>query len=344
MSQAGMAGPGEEIILGGGQYQLQDTGKVNFLLSIIDLQSQIRHLVPMDFLPHGIHCRPDNRFLLALFEKKGPGACIYDLRKQQTQTVIPPLKNRYFYGHGAYTRDSKQLLSTETFLDSLDGVITIRDSNTLKHLGDFPSYGKEPHECKLIDDGATLVVTNGGSTFKGESPSVTYIDIKSQQLLERIELSNERLNTGHMAISDKGDLLIVSAPRAGLDKTHLGGVSIRPVGQKIETVSEPQDIVKKMYGEALSTCIHNELGIAAVTHPDSNMMTFWSIKNRAFLKSIALHLPRGVALTRDKKYFLVSAGAQASLLHIDVKTLTIISPAVMEESLMSGSHIYNWSS
>lgn len=335
--------PESSIILGGGKFQTEGSSDINYVLSIIDVTRQQRHLSTMSFLPHGIHSNATDLNRLAIFEKKGPNACEYDLASRSIVREIPRVNNRYFYGHGAYSVDGASLFSTETRLDSFDGVIGIRNSTDLGYLGEFPSYGKEPHECKLIDNGNTLVVTNGGGDNSGEAPSVTYIDVNTQQLVEKVELTNTKLNTGHMAISSKGDLVVISAPRLGLDSKQLGGVSIRPHGGEVVSVKDPEVVTRRMRGEALSVAIHNQKGLAAVTHPDGGMVTFWSIPERRLLKAIDLPHPRGVELTSDQNDFLVSYDKQARLVKIAVNTLEPDPASIIDSSYITGSHIYNWS-
>jgi hypothetical protein len=186
-------------------------------------------------------------------------------------------------------------------------------------------------------------VTNGGGDKNGPAPSVVYIDVNSQQLIERVELTRAELNTGHLAISPRGDLVVVSAPRLGLGAGSLGGVSIRPRNQTLLSIADPQSITNRMKGEALSVAIHGEKGVAAVTHPDGGMVTFWSIADRRLLKVIDIPHPRGVELTVDQKYFIVSYGSNAVLTRLSVDTLTIDSSIPEIESYITGSHIYNWS-
>lgn len=332
------------IILGGGTYSGKKDGPKLHVLAIIDLRTQGRHLTPMTFLPHGIHRKPGELNRLAIFEKKGPGACEYDLDKREIIRVIPKRDDRYFYGHGAYSKDGSTLFCTEANIHTLDGAIAIRSSNDLTYLGDFPSYGKEPHECKLIDDGKILVVTNGGGGLGGgDQPSVTYIDVQSQQLLEKVQLTNNRFNTGHMAVGSDGSLVVVSAPRSGLGKRHVGGVSIRPRGEKMESIGNPLDITQKMFGEALSVVIHEESGIAAVTHPTGDMITFWSVNERKLIKVLKLPNPRGVALSVSGEQFLITYSRQANFAQVSVSSLELIENSIIPYSFLTGSHIYNWS-
>ncbi|WP_370981555.1 DUF1513 domain-containing protein [Agaribacterium sp. ZY112] len=329
------------ILVGGGQFSDPD-GK-HFVISTVKYDQLKLNLCPVDFLPHGFHRKPIQKNVMAVFEKKGPGAVIFDIDENKVIHKLSPEKGRFFYGHGAYTADSKELLSTETILDSREGVIGVRDGGDLSYLGEFPSYGQEPHECKLIDSGKTLVVTNGGGPLGGSAPCVTYIDVASQRLLERIELSNKNLNTGHFAISEQGDLVVVSAPRAGLGDKFVGGVSIRKPGGVLETRQEPAVVAGRMYGEALSVAIHDKQGIAVATHPDGDMLTFWSLDDGSLLRLIELDRPRGVTLSVDNSEFIVTYGAQASVARIPVSSLMLDSSSVLNASYLTGSHVYNWS-
>ena len=333
------------IILGGGKFvSPNNPEKINYALSVVNLTLKDKRLVPLDFLAHGVIVDPNNYFRLIMFEKIGPGACEVDLKSMKMVRKITTSDDKYFYGHGAFTIDGKILYCTETYLGNKKGIIAVRDAQTMQYLGEFPTYGDNPHECQLIKRGKVLVVTNAGSTIGGNTePSVTYIDMNNQQLIERVMLTNDRLNTGHIGIAKDGSLVVASAPRDGLDKTELGGVSIRPNGEQMETITTPNETVRSMTGEALSVIIHNARNIAAVTHPDGNMVTFWSVSDRRLLKVIRLERPRGVTLTLDEKTFVISYGADTSIMLVDAESLSTKPDENIALTYLSGSHIYNWS-
>ncbi len=333
----------KNLIMGGGRFVDPGNGKVRNVFSVVDLDAGKTSLLDVDFLPHGIHLHPDQPNRLAVFEKKGPHACEIDLANLRITRVIKTDEKRHFYGHGSYSADNKLLYCTETYLDGYDGIIAVRDSDTHEYLGEFPTYGKEPHECKLIDNGNVLVVTNGGGRMNDEPASVTYIDVKSEKLLDKVLLTNPDLNTGHMAIGDDGSLVVVSAPRAGLDNSSLGGVSIRPSGESMQTIASPVDVTKRMKGEALSVVIHDKQRIAAVTHPDGDMVTFWQIDKRQLLHTIPLPRPRGVSISTDGKFFLISYDTNPKLMKVSAANIKANPAIVSENTFISGSHIYNWS-
>ena len=337
--------PDNNIILGGGKFSTPDKPEqAQFALSIVNLKLQRHQLVEIDFLAHGIILDPGDNHRLIMFEKIGPGACEVDLKSMQLTRKIIPADGRYFYGHGAFSLDRKYLYSTETYLDTQKGVIAIRDARSFELLGEFPTFGANPHECQLIDEGKVMVVTNGGGTLDSDAvPSVTYVDVNSHQLLEKVLLTNSRVNTGHMGLTKEGSLVVISAPRKGLSKRDLGGVSIKPIDGVMKSIGQPNSIVKRMKGEALSVAIHEESGIAAVTHPDGNMVTFWSINDRQLVKALAFPKPRGVALTKDEKYFILSYGQYANVTLIATNNLKASPNIDIPATYITGSHIYNWS-
>lgn len=324
-----------------------------FFLAAVDLNYEAPKVghIPMNFMGHGLSFHPTKKNLVTIFEKKGPGGCELNLQTGEMRTISTD-PSRYFYGHCVYVSDSKtqnnnlKLLATETVLSSGEGVIVVRDAETLKIEGQFPSYGANPHDCLLIENGTVLVITNGGAEFgKSPLPNVAFVDVASQKLIEKFEMENLKFNAGHVAISEDRDLALVSAPRLGLSESDLGAISYlakSPSGQKqLITLSEPQDIISQLKSETLSVCVDDSQGIFAATSPAGNLLSFWKIKTGEYISSMKLHKPRGVVMTRDKNYFLVSYNEDASLAFINAKTLTLESGFEIKGAGFSGSHLYS---
>jgi len=334
--------PDNDILLGGGRFNKED--ELRHVLAIVNLQQKSKTLVDLDFLAHGIIIDPNNKKRLVMFEKIGPSAAEVDLETHTVSRKISTTKDKQFYGHGAFSKAGDTLFCTETYLSSHKGIVAIRDGKTFDSLGEFPTYGENPHECQLIDDGDTLVVTNAGSEIVDKSqPCVTYIDVQTQKLIERVTLTNQQLNTGHIGIGKDGSLIVASAPRKGLETTHTGGVSIRSGKKNMLSMTQPEMVINKMTGEALSVAIDEKHKIAAVTHPDGNLVTFWSVDKRELLKAMSVPKPRGVTLSIDGKSFIVSYDINTSLVLISTKDLTASTDSIMQPTFISGSHIYNWS-
>jgi hypothetical protein len=232
-------------------------------------------LYPVNFFPRGISIDPNNDQRLVLYEKKGPGACVVDLNAGRMTREISPQDGCHFYGHGAFSTDGKLVYATETYLNNQQGTIIVRDAKDLQILGEFPRYGANPHDCSLFDNGNLMAITNaGGEILSSEPPAVTYVEVSSSRLVEIIEMGHEKIITGHLFLTSNLDLVVVSAPRDGLPIDSPGGISIRPFGGRMKTMSDPENIVANLTGESLSVAVHEPSGTVAVTNPDADLVTF----------------------------------------------------------------------
>ena len=332
------------VVLGGTQRLNPETGEKISSFDILDLDSAELRRIPITFLGHGATVWPKAPHIAAVFEKRGPGGVLVDLRAAKALRRIDPTAGRAFYGHAAYSLDGALLYVVETSLDTHAGIITVRDAESLQVRGEFPTFGEDPHDCVLVDDGKTLVITNGGGELgTAFAPSVTYVDIASQKLQEKHTFSDPKINAGHIAIAKNGDFVVSSAPRMGLpEQTTKGGVTIRVRPQKVERMKSPTTIVERLLGESLSVCIHEPTQIAAVTTPVGGIVTFWSIPKRKLTRSMDLEFPRGVTLTLDGRSFVVSSGkASPHLALYDAESLTEVATSY-PVGCFSGSHIYTW--
>jgi uncharacterized protein len=334
-------------VLGTGRFLDKDTGQTTYLLALFDLDRGGTKTVRMTFFGHGFAADPKAPHRGVIFEKKGPGCCEVDLASGTVVRPIATAANRAFYGHGAFSADGQLLFATENRLDAKDGLIAVRDGRTLRELGQFPTHGKSPHDCQLIDAGRTLAITNGGGRIDDSSaeaaPSVTFVEVHSAKLLERLTFETPRINAGHLALNRRRDLVTISAPRDGLPTSDPGGVTVRSRGSAFATMTEPREVVTRMVGETLSLCIDEGSSVVAATNPDGNLVTFWDLESRRYVKHLDLPAPRGLTRTLDGEYFVLSYGRDSGI-------LTLVSPATLEpvalnrveKAPVSGSHLFTW--
>jgi hypothetical protein len=329
----------------GAMKRQDEAGATVFGLALLNLDAPApkAKVAKLTFLAHGVSPNPAKQERAVLFEKQGPGCCEIDFKTGKVLNTITTDKGRKFYGHGVWSLDGGKLYCTETEMDTYKGVVVVRDGATFKELGKFPTFGEAPHDMHMIDGGKTLVITNGGAalgaTGEQAAPCVTFVDIASEKLLERVTFPNERLNAGHLAITSAKDLAIVSAPRDGVpdQASAQGGITLRPKDGKTLTMADPAEIT----AETLSVAIHESTGTVAATNPTGNILTFWNLKQQRFIRSVEMTRPLGVTLTLDGKEFCVSyvPGGNPALQRFDAATLEPIAGSVVEGSFMTGSHI-----
>lgn len=330
----------DDMIFGGGRYQTSHNAPFQYVLSKVQPQIGNIKTIATPFFPHGFAL--SRNAIAYVFEKIGKGAGVVNLRTMEWLETIPSISGRLFYGHGACHHDKNLLFSTETLANE-QGAIGVRDSNTLQYLGDFPTFGANPHDCHLIDNGKVLLVTNGGGDQTSHlTPSICYIDVNSQKLLDRIEMSDHRFNTGHTVHVKNHNAIVVSAPRKGWGVDHLGAISVVNQNNKLQVINEPSHIVQNMYGEALSVALISDKDLFIVTHPTPGMVTIWQLSTNKLLKKLDLPHARGVVLTTNRQAVWISHDSQAHLTRINLKNLEIEADSKIINTFITGSHLVNW--
>lgn len=326
----------------GGTLGKDDRGQPIGCLDILDLDRAELRRARIDFLGHGVAVDPKDAGRAAVFEKRGPGGALVDLRAAKRLAVFSPTRGRHFYGHAVFVKDGAELLVVETDLATRMGVITVRDGKTFRAVAEFPSFGHAPHDCLLLDDGNTLVLTNGGGALGGdEAPSVVYVDVATQSLKEKVAFGDPKINAGHVAVSPRGDFVVCSAPRDGLGENAVGGITLRRGKRKPERMRTPKALFEGLLGESLSTLIHDD--VAGVTTPKGNVVSFWDLDRQKLVHQLPIDNPRGLAVTRDGKNWLVAHGSMPRVSLFDRVTYAPVSaPVELPVGCFSGSHVFPW--
>ena len=298
------------------------------------------------FLGHGFTPRIDKPHVVMVTEKHGRGCCEIDLKTRKILRRVETVPDREFYGHSAFSPDGKLWYCTEADIGdgSYHGVLAVRDADSMELRDEnFPTHGVAPHDCILIDDGDTLVITNGGGPIDAEDEPacVVYVDVKSGQARKLMKFRSDKINAGHIAISSKGELVCVSAPRDGIgsgSNDWRGAISFyHPDKDVFFTADDP--IRSKMKGETLSVAFDEKPRVVAATNPSGHLVTFWDFDSGKLVKAIKdFKAPRGVSLTLDGKYFAVTHDVLTRLTLIDADTLEPASSPLVDTSFISGSH------
>jgi len=333
--------PDDDILLSGGSFSENET--IQNALVIINLSQQEKRLIETSFLPHDILIDPTNKYRVLCFEKNGNKACEIDI---QTQTVVRNFHaqdNQIFSGHACFSTDGKILFSIESNSDNKQGRFVVRDAKNFQAIKNLPTLGLSPHDCQLTDDN-TLTISNTEKSASGfHQPSLVSINLNTEKLIERIKLDTDDLNYGHFKLTKDKDLVIASAPIDSSEEDSPGGVSIRKHNSKLTTMTEPELVIKRMLGEALSIEINKQYNTVAITHPDANLLTFWSVENSNIIKAFGIENPRGICQTLDNKHFVVSYGEIPAMAKISTAELTPVTDSIVRPTHASGEHVINWS-
>lgn len=335
------------VVIGGSQYTSASGDRRTYALDLLDLDDDRLRTIELHFLPHGFTTMPGRETVAALFEKRGPNACLVELTTGRVRPITAET-GRAFYGHGVFAPDAQTLYAVEIDTASHEGLLTVRDARTWEVMRTVPTGGKNPHDAVLLGDLRTLVVTNGGGdatdATTDAAPSVTFVDLASSRVVDRVAIGEAAFNAGHVAIARDGSLAVVSAPRDGLPETSLGGLSLRGPGSggTAERAREPRDVTDRMTGESLSVAIHEPTRTVLATHPYGDLFTLWSLDERRLLRAFELEAPRGVTLTLDGRFFALSHGKDGALSLVDPEARELVKDKRRSLGRFTGSHLYAW--
>ena len=347
--------PDEDIILSGGSYT--DSNVIQPALIAINLTLQEKRVIKTLFMPHEILINPNNKYRVYCFEKNGQNACEVDLQKTIVIRYFQSTEGKNFSGHATFSQDGENLYCIENNIDNNPGKrlgnIIVRHRKTLAIGKQLLTGGLSAHDCHLLDE-QTLVVSNTGQS-DSKQPSLVNVALDTEKISKHVQTTSDKihhtLNYAHFEISKKNDLVVSSAPllqqsnnqNNKLITEHSGGVSIKTTDSQLITMSKPEVVIERMTGEALSIEISQHTRIAAITHPDANLLTFWSIDKKEIVKAFGIEKPRSISQTIDGKNFIVSYGNKAAMAQISVSDLTPLPDSIVQPTHASGEHIINWS-
>jgi hypothetical protein len=185
---------------------------------------------------HGIGLHPARPLAAVVARRPGTFLLTFDTDTGEVIDRFDSIAGRHFYGHAVFSADGSRLFATENAWASGDGLVGVYDvDHGLERLGEFPSHGIGPHELRLMPDGRTLAVANGGLRTRPDrgreplnldtmSPSLAFLDGDSGRLVSRHRLPAPpyRLGIRHLDVSAGG--------RVCLGLQHAGATAgIHPV-------------------------------------------------------------------------------------------------------------------
>ncbi|WP_411886461.1 DUF1513 domain-containing protein [Polaromonas sp. YR568] len=203
--------------------------------------------------------------------------------------------DRAFNGHVVASRDGKLLYTTETNLETGEGLIGLRDAATLEKTGEWTTHGMDPHELLLDSDGS-LMVANGGIPALPETgrlkihmdrmdASLVRLDTHSGALLGQWRVADKRLSLRHIAWGEpasggtQGRRLLGIALQAEHDDAATKAAA--PVlavfdGQRLQTHAAGPGQLLAGYGGDIA----HVAGGFAVSCPRANGVALWRADGR----------------------------------------------------------------
>ena len=152
--------------------------------------------VPLE-LAHGCFANPGRPELVFAVEQSGPRACMVNLATREVRSFSLDADRHDFYGHGLFLNGGDFFVTTEVNRETKEGRIAVRRSDTLKIEETIPSYGKHPHDIRLLKSGTVLVIANHGFGYD-EAKDQSYV----VHMLSGADLDYVMFPVGDMQKSD----------------------------------------------------------------------------------------------------------------------------------------------
>ncbi len=275
------------------------------------------------FRGHGVirhRLRPDNCIMFA--RRPGMRAIEANLKTGQVQQAFKCRADRHLLGHGCFNKTGSKLYTTELDYQTGQGKIAVRDAQTYQWLGEFSSHGVGPHELKLLPDGNTLVVANGGIRTHPDSgrkklnlgsmeSRLTYIDIETGALVDEVQVAESKASIRHLDVAADGTVAFgmqVQRKAAGHNKVvSLAGFHER--GAAVQLCEHPDTIIDIMRDYVGSVAVNSRSRIAGFSSPRGNIVAFWNMDTLQFAGYHSLYDVCGLAVTEDQRHFVLSNSA-----------------------------------
>ena len=270
---------------------------------------------------HGFAQHPSRREEVIAFSRR-PGLfmIVADARDGHVRHRIEASDNRRFCGHGAFDQEGKLLHVTELEYDTGDGVIGVYDAaDGYARVAEYRSGGLDPHEIRLLPDGETLVVANGGILTDPDAPgiklniddmdsSLAYISLRDGSIRHVARLPDElfRLSLRHLSVAPDG-LVAVVMQYEGPSSDRVPLVAFSRPGEGLRTLAFPDRVLGRLRNYCGSVAFDLAGRVLATTSPVGGATVLWDRDSESCLGYVEIVDGCGLAPMADGG-FLVTSG------------------------------------
>lgn len=265
---------------------------------------------------HAAAAHPEQPLAVGFARRPGRFAVVLDCATGHEIARFDAPEGRHFYGHGAFSPDGRRLYTAENDYAAARGVIGVWSLEG-KRLGEFDSHGTGPHDIRLMPDGETLVVANGGIETHPESgrtklniplmdPSLAFLSLEGDLLdQQRLDRSLHKNSIRHLAVGPDGTVAFAMQWQGDItEDPPLIGVTRR--GEAPHLFTAPPDQAARMQGYAGSVALLADAQEVAITSPRGGLVQVFDLGTGALKRTIDMVDVCGVAASGAG--FLLTSG------------------------------------
>ncbi len=324
---------------------------VKRIISRIGMDGSIRQsLLPVN--AHDVAVAPD-RSIGVLCGFEAGEHCAFDPETLDMVGYAPSLGEGWRGGgHAQYLNSGKTVILSERApvqpakggVEHLYGRVTIREPESLKISESYSTYGVDPHDIRLIDDGKYLVAANYGSVVSAKTgqhtvprsvveASVTVIDVQTGKLVDKYKTGARDIELRHLAAGSLDRIFAIQA-RFGSEKQHsrqhagddvaydadlstepglnyLGAATLKYDAQRRKITKMGDAKSRDLMRHGLSIRYDERHDQAIASYPSSHQLMVFDgasgdIVKRFDTRTVGMRFPCGIAFLPDGEHYAVT--------------------------------------
>ncbi len=296
----------------------------SFRLAGLSADGDILFALPLPARGHAAAAHPYKAQAVAFARRPGTFAVVIDCANGTELARLEAPEGRHFYGHGTFSADGTHFFATENDYEAGTGKVSIWDADSFERLGEFSSGGVGPHDMRLMPDGQSLVIANGGIETHPDTgrtklnlpvmrPNLSYLDL-SGTLLEQVELPRvmQKNSIRHLAVREDG-LVGFAMQWQGSASKHPPLVGLHRRGEAVTLISAPAADQSQLQGYAGSIAFSADGAAIAITCPRGNALHRFDVQTATFMDAFALNDVCGLGTGPGGLVFTTGTGLVGTL-------------------------------
>ena len=295
-------------------------GAGRFFASAFDGTGEGAFDLPLPARGHGFAQRPGRAEAVACARRPGTWLAVIDTARGRIDRLVAGADARRFNGHGIFSADGSLFFATESDYALGRGVVGVYAvDRSYALVAAWDSGGLDPHDIRLLPDGRTLAVANGGIVTDPDAPrmklntgamdsTLAYLDAATGRLLGVVRPPPDLgpLGLRHLAIAADGSVCFAAQYEGpAVDLVPLVGTH-RPGEPALRFFTAEAADVRAMRQYCGSAAMDDSGCVLGVSSPRGNRATFWDVAAGRILAAAEIADGCGIAALGAGRFAVAS--------------------------------------